>query len=296
MKKLLFSLTCSFFMSFIFVSSAVAITPVFLSPMRGMDNNPCTLAKPCRQFAAALSAVSAGGEIVVLDSGAFVPFTINKSVSINASANVYAGIVTASQDAITINAGSNDIVTLRGLTLKRVSAGQFNGVVIISAADVHVENCMLDGLGISFLAGKGYVKDSFIRNYRAGTGINVANSIVEIDNVRLETNNNGLFVFSNGKATVRNSTLSGNEIGSYTSVDGETNIENCLIANNSEIGVVSDGGPSGAAIVRLSGSAVTDNDIGLSALNTSQLLSRGNNTVEGNNTDTSGTIGSFAPK
>jgi hypothetical protein len=47
---------------------------------------------------------------------------------------------------------------------------------------------------------------------------------------------------------------------------------------------------------RISNSVVSDNGTGLSQLGTSMLLSRGNNTIEGNTTNTVGTIGSYGAK
>ena len=52
----------------------------------GSDANPCTRALPCATFAAALSQVSAGGEIDCLDAADFGAATITKAVTINCKA------------------------------------------------------------------------------------------------------------------------------------------------------------------------------------------------------------------
>jgi hypothetical protein len=52
----------------------------------------CSLASPCRGFAAAATVTDANGEIIVLDSAGYGPVTITKSISIIAPAGVYAGI------------------------------------------------------------------------------------------------------------------------------------------------------------------------------------------------------------
>jgi hypothetical protein len=53
---------------------------------------------------------------------------------------------------------------------------------------------------------------------------------------------------------------------------------------------------TGVATVRVSNSTVTDNQFGLSQTGPAVLLSRGNNTVEGNGANTLGTIGSYTAK
>src|SRR5215813_9490781 len=100
---------------FVFSASMAfsAANRVYVSPQKADDANACTLAAPCRQFTKALTVVNNGGEIIVLDSGGFNPFTISIGVSILAEGVV--ADVASSSDGIVINA--NDNVTLRGLTI-----------------------------------------------------------------------------------------------------------------------------------------------------------------------------------
>src|SRR5438105_5900792 len=51
--------------------SAVSLT--------GVDTASCTVPDPCRTFGTAISRTNAGGEIVVLSSAGYGPFTVNKS-------------------------------------------------------------------------------------------------------------------------------------------------------------------------------------------------------------------------
>ena len=60
--------------------------------LTAVDANTCSLAAPCRTFAAALGQTNAGGEIVVLDSAGYGPMTINKAVSIVVPPGIYAGV------------------------------------------------------------------------------------------------------------------------------------------------------------------------------------------------------------
>src|SRR5882757_6750105 len=77
----------------------------------GNDANPCTRTQPCLTFQAAHDKTAAGGEIDVLDPGGYGTVTITKSISIVNEGVGVAGIRTvAGATAITINAGSGDVV------------------------------------------------------------------------------------------------------------------------------------------------------------------------------------------
>mgnify|MGYP000897805726 CR=1 FL=1 len=78
----------------------------------GDDANPCSRTAPCKTFAGAFSATAPGGEISVLDPGGFGVVTITQSVTISGDGTL-AGILSASTNAIIINAGASDVVTLR---------------------------------------------------------------------------------------------------------------------------------------------------------------------------------------
>src|SRR5436309_2080842 len=79
-------------------------------------NTTCSRTSPCRSFGAAIGLTNAGGEMVVLDSAGYGPFTIGKAISISAE-GVEAAITATTTDAITINAGPSDVVNLRSLTI-----------------------------------------------------------------------------------------------------------------------------------------------------------------------------------
>src|SRR5215467_13674965 len=88
----------------------------------GSDSNPCTASSPCKTFQAALALTTAGGEIYVLNSANYGPVTINKAVTITSEGAV-AGILATSGAAITISAGANDVVNLRGLGIDGANTG-----------------------------------------------------------------------------------------------------------------------------------------------------------------------------
>jgi hypothetical protein len=91
--------------------------------------------------------VGLGGEVIALDSAGFgSSLTIDKAVTITAAPGVHAGIMVFSGDGITVNAGGNDVVTLRGLTVRWFQASGFNnGIVYNSGSVLHIENCVVSG-------------------------------------------------------------------------------------------------------------------------------------------------------
>ena len=99
---------------------------------QGSDSNNCSFSSPCRHFSAALAATVAGGEIAVLDTADYGDVSIDKAISI---VNEGEAAITPQQNAvaITVNAGPNDAVSLRGLTID--GAGQDVTVGIISTAE-----------------------------------------------------------------------------------------------------------------------------------------------------------------
>src|SRR5215467_2941533 len=100
-----------------FCSSASAqVQRTFVSGL-GSDSNPCSRTSPCRTFGAAIAQTNPSGEVIVLDSAGYGPVTIGKAISITAPSGIYAGVSVFSGDGITVNAGSSDVVVLRGLTV-----------------------------------------------------------------------------------------------------------------------------------------------------------------------------------
>src|SRR5438105_11211266 len=82
--------------------SAVSLT--------GNDAATCTVPDPCRTFTVAMSKTNAGGEVIVLSSAGYGPFTVTKSVSIISPPAYHAALAPTSGDAITITADSAVVV------------------------------------------------------------------------------------------------------------------------------------------------------------------------------------------
>jgi hypothetical protein len=306
MKTIRFALGSFLFVALLASASMAQAQRTFVSGL-GSDANPCTRTAPCRTFAQAVAGTSRGGEVVVLDSAGYGPVTITQSVSIIAPPGVYAGISALSGSGIIINA-SGDTVILRGLTLSSQNGN--NGILFHGGGTLHVENCIADGffLGLSFSGpGNLEVKDSIMRGGVVGIVVSALGSpltaFATIDNVRLEENASfGLQVAERAKVTIRNSVAFGSgNIGleaktSAANSPSELNVENCVVSNNFT-GIASVSFSTGVGtIVRVSNTTVTHNGAGLLVDANCFLLSRGNNTVEGNQSDTLGTIGSYTPK
>lgn len=111
----------------------------------GDDVNPCSRTAPCKTFAGAISKTAAGGEINTLDPGGFGAVTITKSITISSVGNE-AGILVSGTNGITINAGVNDRVVLRGLDIDGFGSTT-SGVRIVNAADVLIEDCVIHNFG-----------------------------------------------------------------------------------------------------------------------------------------------------
>jgi hypothetical protein len=162
----------------------------------------CSLASPCRSFNAAIAKTNPNGEVIILDTAGYGPMTITKSLKVIGPAGVYGGIsvITAGSTGVTINAGDNDIVILRGLDVSGLG-GRY-GIDIQNAGAVHIEKSSVSNFGNFAVDNcirmttareiKLYIVDSLIRECR--TGLNVqstattaaARPFITIDNTRFE--------------------------------------------------------------------------------------------------------------
>jgi hypothetical protein len=250
----------------------------------GDDVNPCSRTAPCKTFAGAISKTAAGGEIDVLDSGGFGGVTITKSMTIDAH-NVMGGILVSGQSGVTINAGVNDVVTLRGLSITSPAIGPgLIGVRYVAGGTVHIEDCFISGFSQGAI------------DFRPPTGV-TANLFVR----RVSASNNaigGLIVGGAGSATatvVKSSFL--NDVVGLHATDGATvSVYDSLFAGNSGDGIWAEGtaavnvnhglisgngvGVQGDSTVRLSEVMVGHNGVGLAG---AKVTSFGNNRVAAGN-------------
>jgi Right handed beta helix region len=248
----------------------------------GDDVNPCSRTAPCKTFAGAISKTAAGGEINCLDPGGFGTVTITKAMTLNCRETI-GSIVASGVPGITINAGVNDRITLRGIQIQglnqTVSPGTI-GIRILAAAVVSIEDCVVTAFGQQGVldartAGntKLFIRNSVISN-NTGTGIagtagNPNN--IEIDNTSSINNLFGIATATGNNVMIRRSVLSGNGTGVEADGGGVVNVNNSAITNNT-LGVQASG------TIRLSDSDVTSNATGFSGA----AVSYGNNRLLGN--------------
>lgn len=203
----------------------------------GDDVNPCSRTAPCKTFAGAISKTTAGGVIRTLDAGGFGAVTITKSITIDAS-SIMGSILASSTQGITINAGPNDKVVLRGL---HITGGQdaaadcgatmLNGIRILSAGSVQIEDTRIalateNGILVAPTANpvKVTVVGSQIRN-GCGAAVRVTptagvSASVDVLDSTLSLNAVGVVTQAGGTVRLRGSTLYGN--GAATQVSGGT--------------------------------------------------------------------------
>jgi hypothetical protein len=264
----------------------------------GSDQNPCSRTAPCKTFAGALANTSAGGQINVIDAGAYGSVTITQSVTIDASES-FAGVLTGDGvSGIIVNAGVDDVVVLRGLTISGNGLGT-DGIRFVAGKRLHVEDCRIFGFtqrGI-FFAPKDksqlLVKDTIIReNAQAGILVQPEGGAasVSIDHVRLEANQNGLSVLDASQATVRDSVMANNSSNGVLAIASaagapEVVMESCITTNNGLGGIKTSGAGGNTATVQISNVTVTHNDTGLLTGAGGQVVSYTNNTIAANKTD-----------
>jgi parallel beta helix pectate lyase-like protein len=218
----------------------------------GDDVNPCSRTAPCKTFAGAISKTAKDGEISVLDPGGYGAVTITKSIYINGTHGAgYGSIIASLVNGIIINITDvNDVrkaVRLRALDINGVSTG-INGVSILAATNVFVEDCVIDGftgngstsgIGIRMaLAGSGslFVTDTMI--HKTVTGIRATTTsgfaVASVRNSNVENNTTGIEAAANGFVTVQDSRIAGNTGSGLTaSASGaQLNARDNIINNN----------------------------------------------------------------
>src|ERR1700730_6876260 len=123
-------------------AQANAATRTFVSG-KGTDTGACPVTAPCRTFAFALTQTAAGGEIDVVDSAGYGAMIINKSISIVNDGAGVAGIQSVPGMAgVAINAGANDSVHLRGLTIDGLGVGT-SGILFNTGGNLTIEDCVV---------------------------------------------------------------------------------------------------------------------------------------------------------
>jgi len=272
-------------------------TRVFVAA-QGLDTNPCTFAQPCRTFQKAHDTVASRGEIDVLDPAGYGALTINKAISIQGHG--FAGLAVPSGNGITINAGPNDAISLRGLLLDGVGLGNV-GIVFSAGASLDVQECLI----------RNFTNDGMDFNPSATSSLFITNSIFASNGL------NGIVIAGAGSASglidhvvIERSAADGLQFGSTASTlitvsdsaitnsgnhgvnvntganPAEVMLRNVLVSNNNRILPTSGVRALGALdVVRITKSTITGNNTGFDACCGGQIISFGDNSLAGNTTN-----------
>ena len=270
----------------------------------GNDANPCTaVTAPCKTLQRGINAVLAGGELRLLTSlqGNAV---ITKSVSIFGDGNALVG-------TIIVNSASA-VVSMRGLALNGFS-GFVNGIRVIAASEVYVENCTVenftgDGILLDVAASPElFVIDSISRSNGAD-GLHVEGQVstakLTVDNSRFENNggdgldirvnssltrvvasgngSKGVFQVGNDMNVTWSAAFDNVDDGFNVSSGGRMMLESSVASRNAAAGL--DAGSGNVA--RISNSVFTHNAAGIDGVG--QVFSRGDNTIEANTENIAG--------
>jgi PASTA domain len=244
------------------VAFGLAASPAFGQATRtwvsnnGNDADPCSFTLPCRTFAGAIGKTFIGGEINALTDGGFGTVTITKSITIDGAGH-HSSILASATTGVIVRIAENlndphRRVVLRNLSINGTGAsgtvGTNTGIFGVNVNNEGAETVELENVRIANFSQGG------IRV--APAAVSPAQMSVSLDNVFVsDLTGNALELrppdaSHSVNALVRNSTFK------------HSRERSGMPAGESGIGIAADTG----AHVWLSGTAVFDNAIGLSAL------------------------------
>jgi hypothetical protein len=264
----------------------------------GDDANPCSRTAPCKTFAGAISKTAAGGEISVLDPGGFGAVTITKSITLNGDGTL-AGILAAGTNGVVVNAGVNDVVVLRNLSIQGAGTG-LSGIRFLAGKTLRVEKCSIAGFtvhGIEVLhnsttvPGELIVSDTSF-NKIAGTAVRVdnpANAVspsATLDRLHVSDAGTGFEARRTVVGTITDSVITNvtNE-AVVAAASAAINVAGCALSKNG-LGVSA----LGTTIVRVEDCQIFNNGTGVRVAGTASGFSFGNNAILGNGIDVNGTL------
>jgi hypothetical protein len=259
----------------------------------GNDANPCSRTAPCRTFAGAIAKTAAGGEIDVLDPGEFGAVTITKALTIDGGGGQVASVTVAAPTGhgILVQAGPNDVVTLRNLRINGIGSG-LHGIRFVSGAAIHIQNCYVfgfrdNGIEITGAGHQAHISDTVISN-NGNDGIRVGatgpdGTLVALVRVQMNNHNNyGLMALPLGSfgaitVSVTDSQASNNGGGIFAYGASVIVNRSAIVNNNSWGGLLT--WPEGVIVV--GNSSIGGNSTGVDATQ-GTILTNGNNSLIGN--------------
>jgi hypothetical protein len=238
----------------------------------GDDANPCSRTAPCKTFAGAISKTAAGGEIDALDPGGFGTLTITKSITIDGGGGQVASILASGTNGINVNAGPDDAIILKNLSINGggTTLG-LNGVNFLAGATLTIDNVEifnfsqsglnigLSGTGMTVLRNSTFrgilgnavnasttsgvavltVVNSSFQGVNNGAGtlnsggvLSSANSIVAVSGSDFSNFQVALAALNNGNLTVDRSLIMRSVTGINTGAGSATNLTNNTFVQN----------------------------------------------------------------
>ena len=288
----------------------------------GNDANDClTVSTPCREIFTALSKTLPGGVIQVLP-GKYISVVVSQAVDIIADQGL-ASIVAAGTcpggpfcAGIYVSAGASDVVRIRGMIINQ-AGGSTVGIGFGSGAALHVENCTLVGtaaggpapaalyFGPATAASGGVPTELSVRNSTI-THNPVGNILIQpsagvavaalFENTLMAEGLYGIRADNSAgsgmiRVDVRNSVAKGNINNGFLAVGTGASpilmIDHSTAENNGVYGAIATGAQ---AFMIVGGSTLMGNGTGLAQSSGATVASYGNNGINFNTTNTSGTI------
>jgi hypothetical protein len=256
----------------------------------GDDVNPCSRTAPCKTFAGAISKTAAGGEISALDPAGFGAVTITKAMTINGTGTL-AGILAASSNGIIVNAGVNDVVIIRNVSINGAGSG-LDGIRYLGGKELLVEDVTIDGftgdgieVNLNTNGGNAHIRRTTIT--RCVTGIKVAATapgaaVLALDAVSVDQVTGDAVDLTTGPvfSSIRNSSMTRNAQNGLK-VSGSTaqvDVANTVFAFNNVAGV----NVTASGTARVADSFFFNNSTGVLNAVGGTTQSNGRNTFAGN--------------
>jgi len=261
----------------------------------GDDANPCSRTAPCKTFAGAISKTAVGGEINCLDPGGFGGVTINKNLTIDC-AGTQGSILAVGQNGVLVN-GANINVILRNLQINAAGSTTGNGVRILNAKSVTLDNVTIEnfagtgtsnGHGVSIETTVADVQVMIINsrffnivNFGINANPTAGNVALAVDRSSvLRAQGSGIVLTNATAAVISNSILSHNGGGGIVLRNANTSAQlaNNIISFNT-FGVAN--GLAGASTMRLYSNSIFGNTQGV-RIDAGSVFTYGNNGIRGN--------------
>ena len=266
----------------------------------GDDANPCSRTAPCKTFAGAISKTAAKGVISILDPGGFGAVTITKSITIDGG-GIKGSVLNSMTNGVVVNAGANDVVRLRDISIDGGGNG-VNGVRFIAGGALILDGVKINdtssGHGVLFspnVPARLVVNNCVISNNSGGQGIYVlpasgGSARVSINNTIISNNAGGVRAEDKSVVSIQNSTISSNNSHGVAANSAaqpvEITVDHTQVTNNG-VGVAGSAGvkSNGAlASVIISDNVITGNENGLSISGGADIMSFGSNRITANET------------